>query len=122
MKHSKTKKAKKQSRKKQTLSKLDEHLVALVLFFSAIIILIIFALYAAPTGYAIAASGTPTPQGVLDMLNQNTFTVEDHGRTKCDFTCGTFETHALVSYVDSTPVENNELFSGEYVCSCVGVQ
>ena len=118
----KRKKSTKAPTQKSVLHKLDEHLVATVLVVAGIAVLIILAGVITSTGKATSFSGLPDSEGVLDLLNQNTVVIENSGRTKCTFACGKLERQAMQSYLDGNLVDNDQIISGSYACSCVGIE
>jgi len=104
--------------KKRKTEKWDEHLVIAVLVVSTICILIMLTSFMSVTGKATMTGVVSTSQ-VLEMLNQNVVTVEGEGTMKCNYACGKMVKYTLVSYIDGQFVENNEIRSGKYICSCI---
>lgn len=103
--------------KKKKIERWDEHLVIAVMVVSAICILIMLTSFMSVTGKA--TTSIISSDGVLNKINTGTFVITGDGPTKCDYECGKEKMYAFVSHNGDEFVENSQIISGDYTCTCI---
>ena len=109
----------KKNLKKNSWKRFDEHLVIAVMIVAGISILILLASYIAATGQAVQ-TGLPSNEGILNILNDNFEQSTGDGRMKCTYACGKLGSEAFISSLDGEFAENDDINTGESICSCLG--
>jgi len=108
--------------KKKKIERWDEHLVIAVMVISAICILIMLTSFMSVTGKADShTTSIMNSDGVLNTINTGTVVKIGDGPTKCDHQCGKDNMYAFVSHNGEIFVENNQIISRKYTCSCIKI-